>query len=61
MVDPFQPETFTYFKKHMHSYLKVQSKEEGPKHLLPLLPTTKLTLEPNLKGPSIEWHMKFLS
>lgn len=28
-------------------------------HLLPLLPTTKLTLEPKAKGPRREWHMKF--
>lgn len=30
-------------------------------HSLPLLPTTKLTLEPNVKGPRSEWHMKFFS
>lgn len=26
---------------------------------LPLLPTTKLTLDPKAKGPRLEWHMKF--
>ena len=29
-------------------------------HSLPLLPTTKLTLEPKVKGPRRVWHMKFL-
>lgn len=37
----------------------VTLKKNFKKNLLPLLPTTKLTFGPNVKGPSREWHMKF--
>lgn len=45
---------------HRKIYFHATKKLNIEKDLLPLFPTTKLTFGPNAKGPSIEWHMKFL-
>lgn len=51
---------FLKLTPHREIYFHASKKMNTEKDILPLFPTTKLTLGPNAKGPSIEWHMKFL-